>query len=145
VLGGLGSDSDKHAAALGTEGPVSPPRSACAVTVIGQLEAAGVPQHVGVDGKGKPASSPVRATILRTPSELIGPWRSAMNTNPPRSGHSRANCRSARISPFDRGRAPSKRSMIESATQVSAEAPCAFQCTTGLRIQANFAGAGLDH
>ena len=50
------------------------------VAVIGELEAAGVPQHVRVDGEGELGAAPIAVTSLRTAETVSGPRRSLVNT-----------------------------------------------------------------
>ena len=48
--------------------------------ISGEFEAAGVAEHVRMNGKGKFSQSPVRRTILRSQALVTGPPRSVLKT-----------------------------------------------------------------
>ena len=67
------------------------------LTVVGQLEAGGMPEHVGMHGEVGAGHLPARATTFRKPESVSGPFRSVTKTQGV-AGYSRASFRSARIS-----------------------------------------------
>ena len=68
------------------------------VPLVGQREAAGVPEHMGVSREAEPAASPARSTSLAKPDVENGEPRSEVNTNGDFGSCSRCSFLNARIS-----------------------------------------------
>ena len=68
------------------------------VAVIGELVAAGVAQHVGMDGELTLAATPARATILAKPAVVNGASRSLTKTKGELRWPPGMSARKARIS-----------------------------------------------
>ena len=68
------------------------------VALVGQREAAGVPQHVRVRLEAEPGASPARSTMRAKPAVVNGAPRSVVNTKGDFGSCSRWSRRSARNS-----------------------------------------------